>query len=147
MSSKKNSTNNKNEGRLKDMNETKNIIMNLPQVKRVLKHRIKTEENMFVQDRLENGYLKIYKLNTDSPTCVQYQSINDYIHNATLIGMINITIHLKDKLVLIHNIYCKDGYEKLAKAMIDQVDHFVEFYDELDNMGIKDSVYQKWYKE
>ncbi len=146
MNSKKNNTNNKNEGRLNVMNETTNIAMDIPQLERISKNPIKIGGNMIVLDRLENGFLKIYKPNTDGPTYVQHSSNGDYVYGATPIAEITISILLEEKAVLIQEICCEKGYEKLAKAMIDQVDHFVEFYDELDNMGIKDSIYQKWVK-
>lgn len=126
------------------MKGKRNLNGNEWQLERITKHPLQIKGNMIVLDKLESGYLLIYKPNADVPVYVQFLSDGSYVMGATRVGEVEINTLMEEKGVIIKELTCKKGYEYLAKPMIDQVEHFVEFYDEFEKMGMVASVHQKW---
>ena len=113
------------------------------QLERISKYPLQIKGNMVVLDDLERGTLSIYEPDTDGPVYVQYLD-QHYIKGATLVGHLSISIVTEEKGILITELNCEEGHEDLAKPMMDHVQHFVDFYDQFEKMGLEDSVYRKW---
>lgn len=110
---------------------------------RISKHPIKIEGNIVVLDSLEIGNLCIFEPHFN-PVYVKHSSEGCAIEGAELIGKIETNILPEERAVLITEIYCKDGYEELVEAMIDQVEFFADYYEDFDKVGMTDFVYKKW---
>lgn len=134
----------KDERKVNFMNGRKEAVesMGQNQLTRIAEHPLQINRNMVVLDNLEKGALRIFE--PDGPVYVKHLSGVDYITGAKLVGEIRMTFLLEEKGVLINHVSCEKGYEELARPMIDQVKHFVEFYDEFEKVGMVDSVHQKW---
>lgn len=110
---------------------------------RISTHPLEINNYMIVLDSLEIGNLSIFEPHGKS-IYVDHLSDGCVIRGAELIAEIKTNILSEERAVLITEIYCKDGYEELAKAMIDQVKFFIEYYEEYDKFGMVDSVHRKW---
>ena len=133
----------KNEGKLIVMNGKRELNGTEWQLERISDYPLQIKENMIVLDELELGCLHIYKPNAEGPSYVQFIADTSYV-NAALVGEIKISVYMEEKGIIIEEITCENGYENLAKPMIDQVNHFVNFYVDFDKLGMEDSVWQKW---
>lgn len=134
----------KNEGKLIVMNGKRKLNGNEWQLERISDYPLQTKENVIVLDRLESGSLHIYKPNTEGPAYVQFISDTSYVNGAALVGEIKISTFMEEKGIIIEDIICENGYEYLAKPMVDQVNHFVKFYVDFEKFGMVDAVKQKW---
>lgn len=108
------------------------------QSKRVLGHPLKTKRNVIVLDSLETGSLSIYEPIEESTLSIVHSSDGCNIDGANLIGRISINILPEEKTVVIDALHCKYGYEDLANPMIEQIQYFVDFYEEFDNLEFAD---------
>ena len=108
------------------------------QSKRILGHPLKTKRNVIVLDSLETGSLSIYEPIEESTLSIVHSSDGCNIDGANLIGRIGINILPEEKTVVIDALHCKYGYEDLANPMIEQVQYFVDFYEEFDNLEFAD---------
>ena len=136
------------EGNFSMKKEKTNAIFSMEQKQRmrISNHPLQLQEPMIVIDNLESeGYLRIFEPNTNGAIYVQHMIGGDYVKGATLVGEINIQLMKEEKGVLIEDVYCKEGHEKLAYAMIDQVKYFVSLYNQFDKVGFSDSVFRKWF--
>lgn len=111
---------------------------------RITKHPLKIENNMLVLDSLETGSMSIFEPDGSKVVYVEHSPDGCVTGGTNLIGEIKTEILLEKKAVLVTEIYCKDSYEELVKAMIDQVEFFVEYYEGFDKMEMSDSVLEKW---
>lgn len=114
------------------------------QLERIAEYPIQIKGNMIVLDKLESGNLLIYKPDAEGPVYVQHSSDGSYVMGATRVGEIEISVFMEEKGVIIEKLTCEKGYEYLAKPMINQIEHFVKFYDDFEKVGMDASVYQRW---
>ena len=114
------------------------------QIERISEHELQIKGNIIVLDRLEEGSLRILEFDAKGPVYIQHISGVDMVTGATCIGGIKTNILFEKRAVLITEIYCKEGYEELAQTMVDQVEFFVDFYEQFDDLWIMDYVHEKW---
>lgn len=99
--------------------------------------------SMVVVDQLEtNGILRIFKPEEEEPLYFQYTDDNYFITGADFASQITVGFSIDENTVIIDNIYCTKGYEKLEEAMLEQVHYVADFYH-FDKIRILDSAYQK----
>jgi len=88
---------------------------------RLKEHRIRREENLLIDDRLESGYLGIYEY-IGGCLYLEPQFLEDL-----LIAGIEI-IKSDEKEVKLNSIFCKFGHEEMVPLMVKQIKHFADFY-------------------
>lgn len=99
--------------------------------------------NMLVVDQLETkGILAIIKIREDETVYFQPTDYGYFVTGADLVGKIAVSFRMNEKAVLVNEINCMEGHEQLEKAMLEQVDHVVDFYHFV-KVRILDSAYPK----
>lgn len=127
------------------MNGKRKMNGNEWQIERITEHPLQIKGNMIILDRLEIGHLRIFEFDADGPVYVQHLSSNcEGVSGATLVGAIKTDFLFEKRAVLVSEVYCKEGYEELAQAMVDQVEFFVNYYKQFDDIWIKDFIKDEW---
>lgn len=99
--------------------------------------------NMLVVDQIETkGILAIIKTREDETVYFQPTDHGYFVTGADMVGKISVSFMMNEKAVLINEINCMEGHEKLEKAMLEQVDFVAAFYH-FNKVRILDSAYQK----
>ena len=96
---------------------------------RVNECSLKCNDNIFIEDRLEKGFIKIYDYTgggVDLPNGL-YDMKN--CMNAPLVAWMSVAILPERKEVWLEDIGCHYGYDMYMTLIETRVMHFVDFYD------------------
>lgn len=134
------------ERRADQMNEQNTDMMEM-RLKRIREHPLNIKGNYIVVDNLECGVIDIVK-HIDEDTPLYLQTIGDITHMAgvTLVGEITISVMEEESIVVVEDLYYKEGYTELRGALIRQVSNFVDFYHK-KHLAFDQSVYPEWLAE
>lgn len=129
--------------------QEQNTFMTEMRLKRIDAHPLDVKGNYIVMDNLECGVIEILELNdADTPLYLQWDSTTAFIKGATLVGKISIGYMEGEEndVVVVKDIYYKEGYTELRGAMFNQVLNFAEFYNR-ESVAFHSSVLPEWLAE
>lgn len=114
------------------------------QLMRITEHPIDINDNLLVYDDLEHGTLRIYEQICDGPITVQqFSSQFSEIRNAVQLAEVTVNSIWKKEELFIWKISCDYGHENLIEAIVNQVLHFANFYDQYESVAISDTEYER----
>lgn len=104
------------------------VFEGMRQLMRTLEHPLDLKGNIIVWDNLESGFLRIFEPDADA-SFVQILHNANCVIGAHMIAELEIIILADKKEFLIKNYDFKEGCFELEEAMMNQLEHFANFYD------------------
>lgn len=102
--------------------------------------------NLIVVDRLEEGVLEVLQhVDANHPVYLQPYENYSRLLGVDLIGRLKINVS-EDKSIIIEELYYKEGYEQLRKALVNQVMWFSEFYNLHESIRFDGSIMEDWFR-
>lgn len=117
------------------------------QLNRIANHPLDVKGNYIVIDNLECGVIEILEhTGKDTPLHLQWDGYAGFITGATLVGKTSISYMSEEDVVVVEDMYYKEGHAELRDAMFNQVLDFVDFYNN-ESMALDKSVVPEWLAE
>ena len=127
--------------------QCQNPYMTERRLNRIANHPLDVKGDYIVMDNLECGVIEILEqTDKDTPLHLQWDGYAGFITGATLVGKTSISYMAEEDVVVVEDMYYKEGHTDLRSAMFNQVLDFVEFYNH-ESMALDKSVVSEWLAE